>query len=90
MLSGNWLAAWLLLIFAFIEYGPSLFEKRCPRCGHAMYACGQLELLMQRGDRYWGWRTFQCAGCKYQETRLTYSSDPNVVVYQTHVVISRE
>jgi hypothetical protein len=86
MLVWNWIAAWLLLIFALVEYGPSAFGKRCPRCGNSMQAYGRLELLTQYADRYWGWRTFQCTHCLFQQTRLSASCDPRMVVYQTHIV----
>ncbi len=90
MLVWIWIAAWCLLIVALFEYGPSVFDKRCPQCGNTVEARSRLELLMQRGDRYWGWRTFRCTHCSYQHTRLAYSSDPRVVVYQTHVVLQRD
>jgi phage FluMu protein Com len=86
MLVWNWIAAWLLLIIALVEYGPSAFEERCPRCGNSMVAAGRLEFLIQYANRYWGWRTFRCTHCSFQQTQLSVSRDRRVVVYQTHPV----
>ncbi len=86
MLIWNWLTAWFLVIFALVGYSPSFFQRRCPRCGESMQAQGGLDLLAQWADQYWGWSTFRCEHCSYQQTALAMSRDPRVVIYQTHIV----
>lgn len=88
MLTSNGLIAWFLLIFAVVQYGPMIFERRCPCCGNPMTESGRLELLAQCSGWYWGWRTLHCASCSYQQTLLEVTRGPRAVLYQTHPVSS--